>query len=89
MLVDYLLIDYMIVLAQRKDSRIAAKFAGILPNNPQCDELIRVLNEPYEEAVWNEMKKGTSLFKLSWKQEYVIEKDGKETFYAKLLNGEL
>jgi len=89
MLVDYLLIDYMIVLAQRKDNRIAQKFAVIHPNNSQCDELVKVMNKPYDENRWKEMKKDTLLFKLSWKYDYVLEKDGKETFYAKLIKGEL
>lgn len=89
MLVDYLLIDYMIVLAQKKDDRIAREFSAIEPNNAQCDELIKVLNKPYDEALWQEMKKDTFLFKLSWKQEFTEEQDGRETFYAKLIKGEL
>ena len=89
MLVDYLLIDYMIVLVQRKDLRIAELFADIPPNNAGCDELVKILNKPYDEAIWNEMTKETYLFKLSWKQNYVMEADGRETFYAKLIKGEL
>lgn len=85
MLIDYLLIDYMIVLAQRKDSRIADAFREIIPNNSCCDELIKVLDQPYDEEKWLEMKQDTALFKLSWKQSYQQMKDGQQTFYARLL----
>lgn len=89
MLIDYLIVDYMIVLAQQKDSRISNAFKSIVPNNPCCDELYKVLGEPFDEEVWKKLKKDTSLFKLTWKQEFPKKKDGQDTFYAKLLDGTL
>lgn len=89
MLIDYLIVDYMIVLAQQKDSRISKAFKSIVPNNPCCDELYKVLGEPFDEDVWKELTKDTSLFKLTWKQEFPKKKDGQDTFYAKLLDGTL
>lgn len=89
MLIDYLIVDYMIVLAQQKDSRISEAFKNIVPNNPCCDELYKVLGEPFDEEVWKTLTKDTSLFKLTWKQEFPLQKHGKETFYAKILNGTL
>ena len=53
------------------------------------DELYKVLGEPFDEDVWKELTKDTSLFKLTWKQEFPKKKDGKDTFYAKLLDGTL
>ena len=88
-LIDYLLVDYMIALAQRHDTRIAKSFQEIIPNNPCCDELYKILGEPYDENIWQELKKDTALFKLTWKQEFPLKKDGKDTFYAKLLDGKL
>lgn len=88
-LIDYLLFDYMIVLAQRYDKRIADAFKNIIPNNPCCDDLGKVLGEPYDAKVWKGLKEETSLFKLSWKQEFPKKKDEKDTFYAKLLEGTL
>lgn len=88
-LIDYLLVDYMIVLAQRWDSQIAEAFKEIPPNNPCCDELYKILGEPYDEDIWKKLKKDTALFKLTWKQQFPLEKDGKDTFYAKLLQGKL
>lgn len=88
-LVDYLLTDYLIVMAQRHCPEIAQIFAAIEPNNPRCDDLFCALGEPYDDAEWAALKSETSLFKLSWKQELPAERDGCDTFYGKLLKGEL
>lgn len=88
-IIDYLLTDYLIVLAQRHNDKIANIFKNVIPNNPYCDELYKVLGEPYDDDIWQELKKETSLFKLTWKQEFPKKKDGYDTFYAKLLDGEL
>ena len=88
-LIDYLILDYLIDYVIRNNSAVRQCFNAILPNNPQSDELVKILNQPYDEAIWNEMTKETYLFILSWKQNYVMEADGRETFYAKLIKGEL
>ncbi len=88
-LIDYLLIDYMIAFAQRKDPRIAEVFQAIESNNPNCDELGKILGEPFNQARWNRIKENTNLFKLTWKQAFPLQKNGQDTFYAKLLSGEL
>lgn len=88
-MVDYLLIDYMIVLAQKIVPSISVAFKNIPSNNPNCDELLKVLERPYDEQLWNKLKKDTKLFKLTWKANYPVEVDGKTTFYGKLISGEL
>ena len=88
-MVDYLMVDYMIVLAQKYDHRIAEEFQKIQPNNPECDELYKVMGELYNETAWNKMKADTALFKLSWKYQYPLEKAGKATFYGMLLKKKL
>lgn len=88
-MVDYLMVDYMIVLAQKYDERIAKIFADIKSNNPKCDELYKVMGNRFDEKIWNDMKKDTYLFKLSWKYQYPKEIDGVPTFYGMLLNNEL
>ena len=35
-------------------------FDLIEPNNPECDELLKILGNKYEEKVWNRMKKENS-----------------------------
>lgn len=88
-MVDYLFLDYLIVQAQLQDKEIKNAFSQISPNNRNCDELIKILNLPFDEKKWAEIKKETILFKLTWKVEYPIEQNGKETFYGKLLKGTL
>lgn len=84
-LVDYLLTDYLIVLAQRHNKGIADAFAAIKPNNPRCDDLYKVLDELYDESYWSKLTEDTRLFKLTWKQSFPKEVHGRPTFYAKLL----
>lgn len=88
-LVDYLMLDYLIDLVRRNNRHVNDVFSRIEPNNARSDNLIKIMNMPYDDALWQDMKRDTALFTLSWKQKYVLEKDGKETFYAKLLKGEL
>ncbi len=88
-MVDYLMVDYMIVLAQKYDEKINEIFRAIVPNNPQCDELFKVLGEPYDSELWNNLKSKTSLFKLTWKQKFPLEKNGKPTFYKMLIEERL
>lgn len=88
-IIDYLLTDYLIVLIQRHNTKIAKIFEDIIPNNPCCDELFKILGQPYDNNIWNELKKDTALFKLTWKHEFPKKKDGYETFYGKLLDGTL
>ncbi len=88
-MVDYLLVDYMIVLAQRHDPSIAGAFDAIRPNNPLCDELGKCLGEPFDRQRWQELSSNTSLFKLTWKQSFPVRKGEVQTFYGALLGGDL
>ena len=86
-LIDYLLVDYLIVLAQRHDPSIAAAFASIEPNNSRCDDLISLLDMPFDQRVWNVLSSDTKLFKLTWKQDFNRTKEGCLTAYGMLLDG--
>lgn len=88
-LIDYLTLDYLIVLAQNKDKRIRKLFDDIVPNNPRCDDLFIALPRIYNKEYWTELKEETALFKLSWKIDYPMKAHGKETFYGRLLNRNL
>lgn len=83
-MVDYLLVDYLTVLAQRHDPWIAEAFNEIQPNNPDCDELFKILDRPYDEDMWKRLSAHTDLFKLTWKQDFPVEHDGEKTFYGML-----
>lgn len=88
-LTDYLFLDYLIVLVQKYDDRISEIFKKINSNNSQCDELYKIMAEPFDQEKWDVMKKDTALFKLSWKYEYPLEKDEKDTFYGRLMKKQL
>lgn len=89
LMVDYLIVDYVVAFAQRHCPEIAGAFAAIEPNNPRCDDLFCLLGEPFDEETWADLKAETSLFKLSWKQEFPTWRDGRDTYYGKLIKGEL
>lgn len=88
-LVDYLLVDYAVVLAQRHYEDIAEAFKQIQPNNPNCDELYKILGQPYNKNTWKHISQDTALYKLTWKQSFEKEIDGKKSFYGKLIEGSL
>ena len=88
-MVDYLMVDYMIALAQRYDEQARRDFRAIGPNNPQCDDLFKCLGDVFNERHWESLIADTSLFKLTWKQEFPTEINGVETYYGRLLNGNL
>ncbi len=90
MLIDYLTNDYMIVLLQMLDPEHVGKaFAAVEPSNPRMADLLIHLNDQYDAGLWEEIQTDTSIFKLSWKVPVVRKVDGCETFYCKLLSGEL
>lgn len=85
-MIDYLFLDYLIVLIQRHNSDIANAFKNIPCNNPSCDELFKLLGQKYEACKWEQLKKETVLFKLTWKIKFPQKKGGKRTFYGALID---
>lgn len=85
---DYLFLDYLIVLAQKYDVRIKKVFEQIISNNPNCDELFKVLEKPYDQLHWKKIQENTYLFKLTWKKLFST-KEGITTFYDELINDRL
>ena len=53
------------------------------------DELYKVLGQPYDEGLWKKICKDTVLYKLTWKQSFAKEVDGKPTFYGMMIAGKL
>lgn len=88
-LLDYLLTDYAIVLAQKHIPELNNIFAAIEPNNSNCDELYKVLGQQYDKTLWKRISKDTMLYKLTWKQHFPKVINGKKTFYGKLIEGSL
>ena len=87
--IDYLTLDYMFVLAQEIDSNIRYEFQLICNNNPRCDDLFKFMPEIFDNNNWKMLCEDTNLFKLSWKHTFPHKKKRKDTFYSKLIKGEL
>lgn len=85
-MIDYLFLDYLIVQAQKQDVLIKETFKEIKPNNPNCDELLKILGSKFDVDKWNELKKETKLFKLTWKADFPETINGEKTFYGKLIS---
>lgn len=88
-LIDYLLVDYAVVLAQKHNEKIAKAFEYIQPNNKNCDELYKVLGQTFDENLWKQICADTVLFKLTWKQCFQKVREGKSTFYGMLIEDKL
>lgn len=88
-LIDYLTISYSVVLTQKHFPEVKKLFDAIEPNNKYCDDLVKELAKPFDPEAWHKLQENTSLYKLTWKARFPKEVDGKPTFYAKLLSGEL
>lgn len=50
---------------------------------------MKALGRPYDKNKWKELKKETALFKLTWKQKYMLETNGESTFYKYLIDRKL
>ena len=89
MMVDYLMVDYMIVLAQKCNKKVEEAFKLIEPNNKNCDELYKVLGDTFESSKWNRIKEDTILFKLTWKSEFPNLIEEKPTFFGKIIENSI
>lgn len=88
-MIDYLFLDYLIVLARKQNAYVDGAFAKVVPNNKNCDELLKVLSKSYDLKKWETIKQETNLFKLTWKTDFPQQRGKKSTYYGKLLRDEL
>ena len=65
---DYFLLDRIIKVAYDNISVIRKQIDGISANNISSLKLMEIISRSYDEAVWNDMKKDTFAFKLSYKE---------------------
>lgn len=82
-LVDYLTQDYLIDFLVRHDIEARRIFDSVPCNNPRCDDLVPLINEPYDPNLWESLVADTTLFKLSWKRSFIDRVEGCETFYGR------
>ena len=75
-MIDYLFLDYLIVLARKQNDYVNQAFNEIIPNNKNCDELLKVLGTTFDSSAWEMLKDNTALFKLTWKADFPQIVDG-------------
>lgn len=70
-LINYYLLDYIIMLLYRHDFHIKAMIDNIPYSNPNINFLQNHLNSRFCHTEWARIILNTSIFKLSWKQSYI------------------
>ena len=88
-MIDYLFLDYLIVQAINNHPIVRKAFEEVEPNNPKCDELLKILGKSFNQDEWQKLKEKTDLFKLTWKESFTNDNSCNETYYTDLLNGKL
>lgn len=88
-LIDYYLLDYLIVLGYKYVKDIKDDIDTVPYNNIQKHSLQKYLNNKFDEDIWREISSDTHIFKLSRKPKdpYVRYTPNKElTFYGYIYN---
>ncbi len=82
---EYFLIDYCFAY-EYEHNVIFRNLVDLLPINNSCSfELQKHINEPFDETLWNNLKKNTSFFKMSYKGQFTPVENNRETFYGYIL----
>lgn len=85
-MVDYLLLDYAIIIAYEHIPAVRVMLDQIPYNNPRIRELRRRFNEAYDEMLFKELCSHNYFHKLSYKYPYEeFTNSGKRTFYSYII----
>lgn len=80
---DFLLIDYQIALILRNHPDMAKEWENIPENNIDLLFIEHSLNSKYDPDKWEEIKKRTGIFKLTYK---IPLSDDPDTYYNRIIN---
>ncbi|MGI6499317.1 MAG: capsular polysaccharide synthesis protein [Anaerostipes sp.] len=85
-IVDYVLIDYLILEGYKNYPEIKKLIDDVPDNNVDIFELYQKLNEPYTRELYEELTKNNVIHKLTYKMElHKQTPDGQDTLYGYLL----
>ena len=85
-IVDYVLIDYLILLGYKNFQQILEFIDDVPDNNQDIFEMYQVLDKPYSKELYERLTKQNIIHKLTYKIDLKKETaDGQETLYAHLL----
>ena len=84
---DYVLIDYMILIAYKNIPDVKKCVDSVENNNEDIFEMYKYLNEPYSQELYDKLTKRNVMHKLTYKMDLKMITDaGKETLYGHLYN---
>ncbi len=85
-IVDYVLIDYLILEGYRHFPQIRELVDGVPNNNTGVFDMYGMLNQPYTPELYEELTKENRIHKLTYKMELRKQTaDGQDTLYGFLL----
>ena len=85
-IIDYVLIDYMLMTGFRHVPQINAIISAVPNNNIEIFNFYKKLNEPYSNELYAELTKVNVMHKLTYKMDLTKQTpDGEDTLYGRLL----
>lgn len=87
-LIDYLLVDYFMMIVYRNFSEARDLIDNLEYNNSLIDELQAKMNLEFDENEYQELinQEETYLFKLSWRITFNTTVNGKDTYYGHFIS---
>ena len=85
-LVDYLMIDYIIMTAYREYDDIRREIDSLPWSSERLYDLVHLLDDAYDEKAFGKLEEECLFSKLDWHRKYRLETGGKETYYSKLIS---
>ena len=84
-LIDYLLIDYVLLLIYKQIPKAKCLIDDLSYNNPKIEELQNRMNDAFDERIYRTLitDSDTNFFKLSWRMNFETQtSDGKLTMFG-------
>ncbi|WP_348717358.1 capsular polysaccharide synthesis protein [uncultured Alistipes sp.] len=81
--VDFFLFDYFIAAMYEELPQVRGLIDRVPYNSTSCEELISLLNSPYDENLMMSITNRSIFHKLTWKKDFDLRTDdGRETFFG-------
>lgn len=87
-IIDYIFIDYLMLLAYHNNSIVRSIMDSVPYNNEQVWLLWDNLEKPYDAKLFDEIRTKGQFYKLSYQKKINKEIEGRETIYGRLTNWE-
>ena len=84
-LVDYLMIDYILMIAYQEFPDIKAEIDALPWSSERLYDLVHMLDAPFSESEWNILCNECIFSKLDWHRTYRTENKGTDTYYKHML----